>query len=71
MVSGRLDNGEPGVGMKWRVLMEITDVDGTVTRAAVSAGERPGAIQTADCLGLTLDDGKPVLASLQQRLVEA
>lgn len=56
--------------MRWRVLLEITSADGVMTLGPVAAGERPGAIQTAASLGLSLDEGKAILVGVQQRLVE-
>jgi hypothetical protein len=55
--------------MKWRVIVELTGIDGTVRSQEVSAG----GTNTAECssvtVGLTLEDGKRTLAGLQDHLV--
>jgi hypothetical protein len=56
--------------MKWRVVMEVTDANGTV-RAHEIGGGAPVDEYSPRTIGLTLAQGKLVLAGLQRRLVEA
>jgi hypothetical protein len=56
--------------MKWRVVMEVTDANGTV-RAHEIGGGAPVDDYSLRTVGLTLAQGKGVLAGLQRRLVEA
>jgi hypothetical protein len=62
--------GEPGGGMKWRVVTEVTRADGAVLAYEIGGGAAvdeysPGTV------GLTLAEGKLVLAGLQHHLVQA
>ena len=62
--------GEPGGGMKWRVVMEVIRADGAVHVHEIGGGAAvdeysPGTV------GLTLAEGKLVLAGLQHHLVQA
>jgi hypothetical protein len=57
--------------MRWRVLVEMTGSDGCVSAATLATGERSGPTQTAATLGLTLTEGKTVVAALQQVIVRA
>lgn len=57
--------------MKWRVMVEVTDENGSMTHSTVATGERAGPGHTADTLGLTLGEGKQTLAGLQRLVVRA
>jgi hypothetical protein len=56
--------------MKWRVVMEVTDANGTVHAHEIGGGA-PFDEYSPRTIGLTLAQGKLVLAGLQRRLVEA
>jgi hypothetical protein len=57
-------------GMKWRVLLELVGPDGTVVVHEVG-GRAAVAEYAPQMIGLTLADGKRVLARLQVHLVQA
>jgi hypothetical protein len=60
------------MGMRWRVLLELTMADGSVRlNEVVSGGGRPIDPLADSPIGLTLAEGKTILATLQARLVEA
>ena len=67
---GRI-TADQGIGMKWRVIMELTGSDGTVRSHEVSAGGTNSAECSAATVGLTLADGKRTLAGLHDHLVRA
>jgi hypothetical protein len=50
--------------MKWRVMVELTASDGTVRTHEISAGGSNTAGCSAATVGLTLADGKRILAGL-------
>lgn len=56
--------------MKWRVVMEVTGADGMVRTHEIGGGA-PVDEYSPRTIGLTLKEGKLVLAGLQHRLVEA
>jgi hypothetical protein len=61
-----------GDGMKWRVLIELTGPDGSVRLEQVMAsGGRPVDPLADSPIGLTLAEGKTILATVQARLVDA
>jgi hypothetical protein len=56
--------------MEWRVTIELSGADGTKqTHEVARGGADP--YSTFDPLGLTLDDGKALLAGVQRHLVQA
>ena len=57
--------------MKWRVMVELTGSDGTVRTHEISTGGSNTAECSAATVGLTLADGKRILAGLQHHLVQA
>jgi hypothetical protein len=57
--------------MKWRVMMELTASDGTVRTHEINTGGTNTVECSAATMGLTLADGKRVLAGLQHHLVQA
>ncbi len=57
--------------MKWRVTVEVTGSDGSVCLHEVSVGGSNTAECSAATVGLTLADGKRMLAGLQDHLVQA
>src|SRR5215207_11431200 len=57
--------------MRWRMMLEVAGADGTRQVHEVGAGERTPAGHTAAALGLSLAEGKAVLAALQRYLVAA
>ena len=60
-----------GRRMKWRVIFELTGSDGTVRAHEGSSGDSNTAECSAATVGLTLVDGKRMLAGLQDHLVQA
>ena len=56
--------------MKWRVVMEVTGVDGTVHAHEIGGGAAVDEYSPRT-IGLTLADGKLLLAALQHHLVQA
>ena len=56
--------------MKWRVVLELTGPDGTVGVHEVG-GRAAVAEHTPQLIGLTLEEGKQLLAALQVHLVQA
>src|SRR3954447_16256326 len=57
--------------MRWRIMLELAGPDGTPQRHEVSLGERLPTGHTAATLGLSLEEGKAVLAAVQRHLVTA
>jgi hypothetical protein len=57
--------------MRWRVLVELTGGDGSVSETLLATGESAGPCHTAATLGLTLTEGKTMVAALQQIVVKA
>jgi hypothetical protein len=57
--------------MEWRVTIELCGADGRKQTHEVARGGCADLHSTFDPLGLTLDDGKLLLAGVQRRLVEA
>lgn len=57
--------------MRWRVLVELNGSDGSVSETLLATGERAGPCHTAATLGLTLTEGKTMVAALQQVVVKA
>ena len=57
--------------MEWRVTIELSGADGTKQTHDVARGGGADPHSTFDPLGLTLDDGKALLAGVQRRLVQA
>lgn len=58
-------------GMKWRVMVELGGVEGTVQLHEVSAGGCTTAEYSAETLGLSVAEGKMTLAGLQRHVVQA
>jgi hypothetical protein len=57
--------------MRWRIMLELAGPDGTPQRHEVGAGERDPTGHTVATLGLRLEEGKALLATLQHHLVAA
>jgi hypothetical protein len=57
--------------MKWRVLFELTEANGTVETQEIFAGHQPPNAISPDSIGLTLAESKSVLAAVQAKLVQA
>ena len=57
--------------MEWRVTIELGGADGTKQTHEVARGGGSDPHSILDPLGLTLDDGKTLLASVQRHLVQA
>jgi hypothetical protein len=57
--------------MRWRVVLELAEADGTLQVHEVGSGERPPTDHTAATLGLALEEGKAILAAVQRHLVVA
>jgi hypothetical protein len=57
--------------MKWRVVVELTGMDGTVQLHEVGSGGNAAAVGSVGTLGLTLANAKRTLAGLQRHLVQA
>ena len=64
-------HGRPGAGMEWRVTIELSGADGTMQTREVARGGYTDPHSTLDPLGLTLDDGKTLLAGVQRHLIQA
>jgi hypothetical protein len=60
-----------GAEMDWRVTIELSGADGTKRIHEVARGGCTDPHSTLDPLGLTLDDGKTLLAGVQRHLVQA
>ena len=58
-------------GMQWRVMVELSGVEGTVQLHEVSTGGSATAEYSAETLGLSVAEGKMTLAGLQHHLVQA
>ena len=56
--------------MQWRIMLELAGPDGTPQMHEVGAGERSPTGHAAAALGLSLAEGKAILAALQRHLVE-
>jgi hypothetical protein len=57
--------------MKWRVMVELTWGDGTVRLHEVGSGGSNTRECSAETVGLSLADGKRMLAALQEQVVRA
>ena len=57
--------------MQWRIMLELAGPDGTPQMHEVGAGERSPTGHTAATLGLSLAEGKAILAAVQRSLVAA
>jgi hypothetical protein len=57
--------------MKWRVMVELGGVEGTIQLHEVSAGGSATADYSAETPGLSVAEGKQTLAGLQRHLVQA
>jgi len=57
--------------MEWRVTIELNGADGTKQTHEVARGGGSDSQSPLDLLGLTLDDGKSLLAGVQRHLVQA
>jgi hypothetical protein len=57
--------------MEWRVTIELSGADKTRQTHEVARGDSIDPHSTLDPLGLTLDDGKTLLAGVQRHLVQA
>jgi hypothetical protein len=57
--------------MKWRVLLELTESNGAAETRELVTGHRPTSAISPEAIGLTLAEGKFVLAAMQTRLVQA
>ncbi len=57
--------------MKWRVLLELTEANGNVETRELVTGHRPMNAMSPAAIGLTLVEGKSVLAAMQTELVQA
>ena len=57
--------------MQWRIMLELAGPDGTPQMHEVGAGERSPTGHAAATLGLSLAEGKVILAALQRSLVAA
>src|SRR5208283_2868874 len=60
-----------GNGMKWRVLLELTEANGHVQTHEMVTGDRPTNATSPETIGLTLAESKSVLAAMQTQLVQA
>src|SRR3712207_7525796 len=47
-----------GDTMRWRIMLELAEPDGTPQRHEIGAGERPAAGHTAATLGLRLEEDR-------------
>ena len=57
--------------MRWRVMLELAGPDGTPQRYEAGSGEHIPNGHTAATIGLSLEEGKAVLAAVQRHLVTA
>ena len=57
--------------MRWRVMVELTELDGTAQMHEVSAGGTTTIEHSSAPIGLTLTEGKQTPAGLQNHLVRA
>ena len=57
--------------MKWRVMVELIGGDGSVCTHEIGSGGTNTAECSAATVGLTLADGKQILAALQHDLIRA
>jgi hypothetical protein len=58
-------------GMRWRVVVELTAVDGAIHAHEVGTGGSATTACSYETLGQTLVDAKGMLAGLQRHLVQA
>jgi hypothetical protein len=57
--------------MQWRMMLELAGPDGMRQMHEIGAGEGSPAGHTAATLGLSLEEGKAILAAVQRHLVAA
>jgi hypothetical protein len=62
---------DQGNGMKWRVLLELTETGGDAQTHEIILGNRATSVASPETVGLTLAEAKSVLAALQTQLVQA
>ena len=60
-----------GNEMKWRVLLELTEANGNVETRELVTGHRPTNAMSPAAIGLTLVEGKSILAAMQTQLIQA
>jgi hypothetical protein len=58
-------------GMKWRVLLKLTEANGHVQTHEMVTGDRPTNATSPETIGPTLAEGKSVLAAMETQLVQA
>jgi hypothetical protein len=56
--------------MKWRILLELTEATGSVQTREMGTGGRPTIATSPETIGLTLAEGKSILAAMQTQLVQ-
>lgn len=57
--------------MQWRVLLELTEANGNVETRELVTGHQPTIAISPAAIGVTLAEGKSVLAAMQTELVQA
>jgi hypothetical protein len=57
--------------MKWRVLLELADANGTAATHEIFAGRQLPEELSPETIGLTLAEGKSILAAMQTKLVQS
>jgi hypothetical protein len=57
--------------MKWRVLLELTEANGTAETHEIFAGRQLPKELSPETIGLTMAEGKSVLAAMQTKLVQS
>jgi hypothetical protein len=65
VLRGRFVSADRESWMRWRVMAELTGMDGTVHTHEVSVGGATTIEHSSATIGLTLADGKRALAGLQ------
>ena len=57
--------------MKWRVLLELKETNGSVQTHEMVTCDRPTNATSPEMIGLTLAEGNSVLAAMQNQMVQS
>jgi hypothetical protein len=57
--------------MKWQILLELTGANGNMQTREIVAGDRPTGVISPESIGLSLAEGKSILAAVQTQMVQA
>ncbi len=56
--------------MKWRILLELTEITGSVRTREMITGDQPTNVISPESIGLSLAESKSILAAIKTQLVQ-